>query len=180
MWISSSRWSPVEASWTSSGYGRHLRTCSVSGSIWSARAGSGRTCGSGSCPTPSPCEHPARVPPACARRHRRCARIHRRRPRCVLRGWQGPGCRDPQHRGRRSGGGGLSAETRAHNGSTAWRQIAGMRDKLIHEYFLPRLANLVVVKTVVRSEAAGGRERSCGPRRRAVEAWGAWSHRPGI
>jgi uncharacterized protein with HEPN domain len=30
---------------------------------------------------------------------------------------------------------GLSAETRAHDGSIPWRQIAGMRDKLIHEYF---------------------------------------------
>lgn len=29
----------------------------------------------------------------------------------------------------------LSAETRAHDGSIPWRQIAGMRDKLIHEYF---------------------------------------------
>jgi uncharacterized protein with HEPN domain len=30
---------------------------------------------------------------------------------------------------------GLSAETRAHDDSIPWRQIAGMRDKLIHEYF---------------------------------------------
>ncbi len=30
---------------------------------------------------------------------------------------------------------GLSGETRAHDESIAWRQIAGMRDKLIHEYF---------------------------------------------
>ena len=30
---------------------------------------------------------------------------------------------------------GLSAETRAHDDSVPWRQIAGMRDKLIHEYF---------------------------------------------
>ena len=29
---------------------------------------------------------------------------------------------------------GLSAETRAHDDSIPWRQIAGMRDKLIHEY----------------------------------------------
>ena len=29
----------------------------------------------------------------------------------------------------------ISAETRAHDGSIPWRQIAGMRDKLIHEYF---------------------------------------------
>jgi uncharacterized protein with HEPN domain len=29
----------------------------------------------------------------------------------------------------------LSAETRAHDDSIPWRQIAGMRDKLIHEYF---------------------------------------------
>jgi uncharacterized protein with HEPN domain len=30
---------------------------------------------------------------------------------------------------------GLSAETRADNDSIPWRQIAGMRDRLIHEYF---------------------------------------------
>jgi uncharacterized protein with HEPN domain len=30
---------------------------------------------------------------------------------------------------------GLSAETRAQDDSIPWRQIAGMRDKLIHEYF---------------------------------------------
>jgi uncharacterized protein with HEPN domain len=30
---------------------------------------------------------------------------------------------------------GLSAETRAQDESIPWRQIAGMRDKLIHEYF---------------------------------------------
>ena len=30
---------------------------------------------------------------------------------------------------------GLSTETRAHDNSVPWRQIAGMRDKLIHEYF---------------------------------------------
>lgn len=30
---------------------------------------------------------------------------------------------------------GLSEDTRAHDGSIPWRQIAGMRDKLIHEYF---------------------------------------------
>lgn len=30
---------------------------------------------------------------------------------------------------------GLSAETRARDDSIRWRQIAGMRDKLIHEYF---------------------------------------------
>lgn len=30
---------------------------------------------------------------------------------------------------------GLSTETRAQDDSVPWRQIAGMRDKLIHEYF---------------------------------------------
>ncbi|MHB8660095.1 MAG: HepT-like ribonuclease domain-containing protein [Solirubrobacteraceae bacterium] len=30
---------------------------------------------------------------------------------------------------------GLAAETRAHDDTIPWRQIAGMRDKLIHEYF---------------------------------------------
>jgi len=30
---------------------------------------------------------------------------------------------------------GISAETRAHDDSIPWRQIAGTRDKLIHEYF---------------------------------------------
>lgn len=30
---------------------------------------------------------------------------------------------------------GLSTETRAYDDSVPWRQIAGMRDKLIHEYF---------------------------------------------
>jgi uncharacterized protein with HEPN domain len=30
---------------------------------------------------------------------------------------------------------GLSAETRANDDSIPWRQIAGTRDKLIHEYF---------------------------------------------
>ena len=44
---------------------------------------------------------------------------------------------------------GLPAETRAHDDSIPWRQIAGMRDKLIHEYFG---VDLTLVWDVVQRE----------------------------
>ncbi|WP_249018666.1 DUF86 domain-containing protein [Conexibacter sp. S30A1] len=44
---------------------------------------------------------------------------------------------------------GLSTETRAHDDSIPWRQIAGMRDKLIHEYLG---ADLAVISGVVERD----------------------------
>jgi uncharacterized protein with HEPN domain len=51
---------------------------------------------------------------------------------------------------------GLSAETRAHDDSIPWRQIAGMRDKLIHEYFG---VDLALVWDVVERELPALRPR---------------------
>ena len=50
----------------------------------------------------------------------------------------------------------LSAETRAHDGSIPWRQIAGMRDKLIHEYFG---VDLALVWDVVERELPSRRPK---------------------
>lgn len=51
---------------------------------------------------------------------------------------------------------GLSAETRAHDESIPWRQIAGMRDKLIHEYFG---VDLALVWDVIEHELPALRPR---------------------
>lgn len=84
---------------------------------------------------PSLCEHPARLRPPHCRRDPRRNRIHPGRPRRLLRRseTQGAVIRNIEILGQAVKG--LSAETRAHDDSIPWRQIAGMRDKLIHEYF---------------------------------------------
>jgi uncharacterized protein with HEPN domain len=51
---------------------------------------------------------------------------------------------------------GLSADARAHDEAIPWRQIAGMRDKLIHEYFG---VDLALVWDVVERELPALRPR---------------------
>jgi uncharacterized protein with HEPN domain len=91
-------------------------------------------CATRSCPKPSLCEQPARLPPPQLRRDRRSHRHTQdgrdaffadRKTNAVIRNIEVPGQAVK----------GLSSETRGHDGSIPCLQIAGMRDKLIHEYF---------------------------------------------
>ena len=74
----------------------------VSRSISSVRVGSAPTYARRSCPKPSRCEQPARLPSARPRGDRRRNRIHPRRPRRVLRRSEDPRRGHPQRRDPRS------------------------------------------------------------------------------
>jgi hypothetical protein len=98
-----------------------------------------RTCSNGSSTKPPHCERRRRLSETHPRRPLRHFDIHEGRPRHVPRRACASGCNAPQIGSVGQAVKTLSDATKSRRPDIPWKQIAGMRDKMIHDYFAVNL-----------------------------------------